>query len=36
MADRKILNWNVNGLNSKVKRNKIEHVILKQNLDIVC
>lgn len=28
--DLEILTWDVNGLNNKVKRNKIEHLLLKQ------
>lgn len=36
MAYLRLLSWNVNGLNNKTKRIKIEHVILKKNLDIVC
>lgn len=36
MADMKILSWNVNGLNGKVKVNKIAHILKKQNLDTIC
>ena len=32
----KLLTWNVNGLNSKVKRNKITHALKKQKLDLIC
>uniref|UniRef100_A0A670ICM2 Reverse transcriptase domain-containing protein n=1 Tax=Podarcis muralis TaxID=64176 RepID=A0A670ICM2_PODMU len=32
----KIWNWNVNGMNNKKKRNGIEHILKKKNLDIIC
>uniref|UniRef100_A0A670I952 exodeoxyribonuclease III n=1 Tax=Podarcis muralis TaxID=64176 RepID=A0A670I952_PODMU len=28
--------WNVNGMNDKGKRNRIEHVLKKEGLDIIC
>lgn len=30
------LTWNINGLNHKKKQNKIEYILQKQNLDIIC
>lgn len=32
----KILSWNIKGLNDKKKRNKVERIVEKQNLDIEC
>lgn len=32
----KIWSWNINGMNDKKKRNKIEQYLKKKNLDIIC
>uniref|UniRef100_A0A670HSH1 Reverse transcriptase domain-containing protein n=1 Tax=Podarcis muralis TaxID=64176 RepID=A0A670HSH1_PODMU len=32
----KLWNWNVNGMNDKKKRNGIERILKKKNLDIIC
>uniref|UniRef100_A0A670IZE6 Reverse transcriptase domain-containing protein n=1 Tax=Podarcis muralis TaxID=64176 RepID=A0A670IZE6_PODMU len=32
----KIWSWNINGMNDKKKRNKIEHILKKESLDIIC
>lgn len=32
----KIYSWNVNGMNIRGRRNKIEHILKKEGLDIIC
>uniref|UniRef100_A0A670HPA6 Reverse transcriptase domain-containing protein n=1 Tax=Podarcis muralis TaxID=64176 RepID=A0A670HPA6_PODMU len=32
----KVYSWNVNGMNDKGKRNKIEHILKKEGLDVIC
>lgn len=32
----KIISWNINGLNNKIKRNKTEHNFFKKAWDIIC
>ena len=32
----RFLTWNVRGLNSKAKRNQVNHILIKQNLDVIC
>uniref|UniRef100_A0A670K591 Reverse transcriptase domain-containing protein n=1 Tax=Podarcis muralis TaxID=64176 RepID=A0A670K591_PODMU len=32
----KVFSWNVNGMNDKGKRNRIEHILKKESLDVIC